>query len=266
MTTLLPFHTQLSSAWKLFLNRWGSAALLQLLHLIPGVLLLPFTSEYILAVQNGINPVYVFANSSNVPLFLVGFVLLILTGVFVTSATGILFAAKKKISFGVTFVSAVSRYIPVLYTSVLSALVVTISLIPALALNYWYMMFAQAGAPLDLGGIAAVDAIVLIAVVALLIPAVIVATWVMYAPLVVALKAAPAGFTAIMFAKEAVHHHVWQIVWRMIGSMALFRIVSESVESLSYASYIVPFALSIIIIAFFVELYKELQGGVSNGK
>ena len=88
----------------------------------------------------------------------------------------------------------------------------------------------------------------------------------MYAPLVVALKAAPAGFTAIMFAKEAVHHHVWQIVWRMIGSMALFRIVSESVESLSYASYIVPFALSIIIIAFFVELYKELQGGVSNGK
>ncbi len=99
----------------------------------------------------------------------------------------------------------------------------------------------------------------LIAVVALLIPAAIVATWVMYAPLAVALKASPSGFTALMSSKQLVHKHVWQVFWRVLGSMVLFQIVSVSVSTLPYASYLVPFAFSIIIIAFFVELYKELQ-------
>jgi hypothetical protein len=259
MIKLLPFHTQLANAWKLFLSRWGSAVTLQLLTLIPGVFMYPLVNEYLDAVANNVDTASVFQHSPYVFQFVLGFVLLMLIGVFVAAATGVLFAAKKNVSLGVVFASTVSTYIPVLYTSILSGLAVMISLIPALAMNYWYNVFARGGSAVTGNAVLAVDAIVLIAIVALLIPAAIIATWVMYAPLAVALKTAPAGFTAIMHTKQLVAHHVWQLIWRMVGAMVLFQIVSASVSTLSYASYLVPFVLSIIIFAFFVEIYKELQ-------
>jgi len=259
MITLYPFHTQLQNAWKLFLSRWGNAVVIQLLTLIPGVLIYPLVSEYLVAVQNGDNTSALFANSPNGPLFLLGFLFLILIGIFVASATGILFAVRDKISLGKVFASTFSTYIPVLYTSILAGLAVLISLIPALALNYWYGVFALGGSVVSGSGLVAVEAIVLIAIVALLIPAMIVAVWVMYAPLAVALKASPAGFTAIMHAKHLVRHHVWQLAWRVVGTIVLFQIISGTVSTLMYASYLVPFVLSIIIFAFFVEVYKELQ-------
>jgi hypothetical protein len=261
MITLYPFHTQLANAWKLFLSRWGSAVVLQLLILLPAVFMYPLVIKYVRALEAGVNSSSVFVISPEVTLFLVGFVLLVLVGAFIAAATGILFAVKQKISLGKVMTSTLVTYIPVVYTSVLSGLAVLITLIPALLLNYWYGIFALGGAPVTEGGLLAVEAIVLIAIVALLIPAIIVATWVMYAPLGVALKATPAGFTAIMHAKHLVRHHVWQLVWRMVGSMVLFQVVSASVSTLPYASYIVPFVLSIIIMAFFVEMYKELQEG-----
>lgn len=259
MITLYPFHTQLANAWKLFLSRWGSAVVLQLLILVPAVFMYPMMNEYLAAVASGANIDAVFATSPNAPLFLLGFLFLILVGAFIAAATGILFAVREKISLSKVITSTFSTYLGVLYTSILAGLAVIVSLVPALLLNYWYGVFAQSGAPVTEGGLLAVDAIVLIAIVALLIPAVIVASWVMYAPLAVALKAAPAGVTAIMYTKHLVRHHVWQLVWRMVGAMALFQIVSASVSTLVYASYIVPFVLSIIIMAFFVEIYKELQ-------
>jgi hypothetical protein len=260
MIQLLPFHTEISNAWKLFLHRWGSAVLLQGLTFIPGVLMLPLVNEYLTASENGLDTILLLQSSLYTGQFVVGVVLLVLIGIFITASTGILFAAKERVSFvGVVFTTLL-RYIPVLYTSFLAALTVLVSLIPALALNYFYGSFAREGATVEGSGIVAVDAIVLIAVVALLIPAVIIATWVMYAPLATALKAAPAGFTSIMFSRHLVHRHVWQIVWRMVGSAILFQVVSASVRNLPYASSIVPFILSIIMIAFFVEIYKELNG------
>lgn len=259
MATLLPFHTQLANAWKLFLHRWGVAVVLQLLALIPGVLLYPLVVEYRAAIDNGVDPTVVFQTSMYVTQFLIGFILLILLGVFIAASTGILFAAQEKLSFYAVVKATLVRYVPVLYTSILAAFAVVVSLIPALALNYWYTTFALGGIMVAGGGIAAVNAIMLIAIVALLIPAAIVATWVMYAPLVTALKSAPAGFTALMSSKNLVQGHIWQVFWRMFGSLVLYQVVSMSVGSLPYASYLVPFILSIIIIAFFVELYKELQ-------
>ncbi len=260
MIQLLPFHAQLLNAWKLFLDRWGSAVFLQLLTLIPGVLMLPLVLDYLSVIASGYDPVIV-QGSQNVSLFLIGFLLFIFLGVFISTALGILFATPNKLSFGTVIASTIRRYIPVLYTSILSGVIVLLSLIPALALNLWYVLFASKGAPVDGNALVAVDVIVLIAVVALLIPAAIVTAWVMYAPLAVALKAAPAGFTAVMHAKHLVHDHVWQITWRIIGSIVLFRIVTASVSYLPYLWFLVPFSLSIIITAFFVEVYKELHSG-----
>lgn len=259
MTQLLPFPTELYNAWKIFIHRWGSAAVLQALSLIPGVFMLPLVSEYLLAAENGLDTTAVLQGSPYGGQFIIGFVLMLLFSVFTAASTGILFTSQKKISLWTVIMATLIRYLPVLYTSILAALAVMVSLIPALALNYWYGVFTRGDAPVTGSAIAAVDAIVLIAIFALLIPAVIVTTWVMYAPLATALKAAPAGFTAIMFSKHLVHRHVWQIVWRMVGSMILFQIASASVANLPYLSYIVPFVLSIIIIAFFVEIYKELH-------
>lgn len=219
----------------------------------------PLVREYLLANASGINPDVVFRNSLYTSQFLLGFALLMLIGVFVAAATGVLFAAKKKVTLWSVLGSTAVSYISVLYTSILAGLVVILSLVPAFALNIWYINFARGEAVVYGNATLAVDVIVLIAVIALLIPAAIVTTWVMYAPLAVALKAAPAGFTAIMHTKHLVRHHVWQLIWRIVGSMALFKIVSESVAGLPHASYIVPFVLSIIIMAFFVEIYKELQ-------
>lgn len=259
MTTLLPFSTQLTNGWKLFVSRWGVAVVLQLFTLIPGIFMYPLVSEYVRANANGGNVNAVFQNSVFVTQFLIGFVLLLLISVYVASATGVLFATRKKLSLWVLLVSTMRTYIPVLYTSILASLAVLISLIPAMALSYWYAAFARGGSPVDGSAVVAVDAIVLIAIVALLIPAAIVATYVIYAPLAVALKATSAGFTAIMHTMHLVKHHVWGLVWRICGSIFLFQIVSESVRSLSYASYLVPFVLSIVILAFFVEIYKELR-------
>ncbi len=260
MTNLLSFHIELANAWKLFLQRWGSAAFLQALTLIPGILMFPLVSEYLLAIQNGIDTTIVFERSVYGGQFLVGFILLILLGVFITASTGILFAAKKNLSLWVVIKSTLAQYIPTLYTSIVAALAIIVSLLPAFALNYGYASFARNGATITGNGILAVDTIMLIAIVALLIPAAIVTIWVMYAPLATATKASPAGFTSLMFSKHLVYRHVWQILWRIIGSMALFQILSTSVSTLPYLSYLVPFILSIIIMAFFVEIYKELHG------
>lgn len=258
-STLLPFHQQLSNAWKTFIHRWGSAIVLQFLMIIPGVLMLPFVVDYLSAIHNDIDPAIVFQESPYGVEFVIGFVLLLLLGVFTSAAMGILFATKEKPSLITVSAAAGLRYIPVFYTTILGALAVGISMIPAFALNYWYAAFARGGIDISNNGIIAVDAIVLIAIIALLIPAAIVSVWVMYAPLATALKESPAGFTALMFSKERVHGHLWQVLWRIIGSLVLFQIVSKSVSTLPIASYLIPLALSAIIMAFFVELYKELD-------
>src|SRR3989344_3717033 len=177
MITLLPFHTQVANAWRLFLHRWGSAVLIQLLMIVPGVLIFPLIVEYLLALEAGTDPITVFQTTVYGTSFVWGFALLLLVGVLTTTAQMILFAAQEKISFITALGAAVKRYIPVLYTSILSAIAVIGSLVPAYLLNYGYYVSARAGLPIDGNGILALDAIVLIAIVALLIPAAIVAAW-----------------------------------------------------------------------------------------
>ena len=259
MSTLLPFHTQLGNAWKLFLHRWGSAVAFQALMIIPTVLMLPLVAEYIAAVSNGVDPTLVFQLTSYGPQFIIGFILLLLLGIFTASGMGILFATQEKISFWKAAVAAAGRFLPVVYTTLLASIVVAIAFLPAMALDYWYGMVVQSGLPDGDIGVVALNIVVVIALIALLIPAVILAIWVMYAPLATALKAAPAGFTSLMFSKHLVHGHFLQVFWKMLGAVILFQIITASVSSLPYAAYLVPFALNIIIVAFFVELYKELQ-------
>lgn len=261
ISQLLPFHTQIANAWRLFLHRWGSALVIQLLMVVPGFLMYPFVSEYIAAAAQGIDPTSVYQNSIYGGTFVWGFFLSLLVGVLTTTSLMILFVAQEKISFMTAITSAVKRYVPVLYTSVLCAIAVIGALVPAYALNYWYYTAARAGLTLDGNGIIALDAVVLIALVALLIPAVIVAIWLMYAPLVTGVKASPAGFAAMMNSKRLVHGHVWQVLWRILGAIVLIRIIGASVQSLYIASFFVPFILSLVAIAFFVELYKELREG-----
>lgn len=259
--TLLPFHTQVANAWRIFLHRWGSAVLIQLLMLVPGVLMYPLVIEYLNAIQNNIDPMTVFQTTVYGTTFVWGFGLLLFIGVLTTTALMILFAAGEKISFMTALTSAVKRYIPVLYTSILSAIAIIGALLPAYALNYWYYVAARTGLTLDGNGIVALDAVMLIALVALFIPAVILVVWLMYAPLLTALNTSPAGFTALVHSKRLVHGHVWQILWRIIGAGILFQVINISVQSLSLASFLIPFVMGIIAIAFFVEIYKELHEG-----
>ncbi len=259
--TLLPFHTQIANAWGTFIHRWGSAVIIQALMIVPGLLMVPLIVEYATAVEQGIDPTFVYQNSLYGGAFIWGFFLLLLLGLLTSTALMILFAAQEKISFMTALTSAVKRYIPVLYTSLVSAIAVIGALVPAYLLNYWYTVSARAGLPLDGSGIVALDSIILIAVVALLIPTAIVAVWVMYAPLLVALKAAPAGFAAIMHARHMVHKHIWHILWRMIGAVILFQIISVSLQSLYPISLIAPFILALVATAFFIEIYKELRDG-----
>lgn len=259
--SLLPFHTQLANAWKTFLHRWGSAVTIQLLMLIPGILMYPLLDEYATAIGEGVDPTSVFQTTSYGGAFVWGFFLLIFLGILTSTALMILFFAKDKISVVTALTSAVKRYIPVLYTSILCAIAIIGALVPSYLLNYWYYVSARAGFTLDASGLAALDAVILIAVVALMIPAAIVTVWLMYAPLLVAVKAVPAGFSALMRAKHLVYRHVWQILWRLIGSIVLFEIVSRTFQSLYPASLVVPYVLVIIVTAFFVEIYKELREG-----
>lgn len=229
--------------------------------IVPGILMYPLIVEYIAALEMGTDPMVVFQTTVYGATFVWGFALLLLIGVLTTTAQMILFAAQDKISFMTALASAVKRYIAVLYTSIVSAITVIGALVPAYLLNYWYYVAARAGLPIDGNGIIALDAVIMIAVVALLIPAAIVAVWLMYAPLLVAVKASPAGFTALKDSKNLVHGHLWQVLWRIIGAVILFQIIGASVQTLPVASLLVPFILAIVAIAFFVELYKELKEG-----
>ncbi len=258
---LLPFHTQIANAWKTFIHRWGSAVLIQLPMIIPGILMYPLIVEYLAALDAGTDPALVFQTTVYGTTFLWGFVLFLLVGVLTTASLMILFVTKEKISFMTAITSAVKRYIPVLYTSILSAIAVLAALLPAYALNYWYYVAARTGLTLDGNGIVALDAVIAIAIVALLIPAAIVAVWLMYAPLLTAVNASPAGFTALVNSKRLVHGHLWQVLWRIIGASILVQIISMSVQSLYLASSLIPFIMGLIAIAFFVEIYKELHEG-----
>ncbi len=241
------------------MNRWGVAVVLQLLMVIPAMLMVPLMNEYLSAIYQGVDVNVVFAQSQYVGQFLWGFFGTIFFGVLATTAMMIAFASKTKISLAVALTSAVHQYIPVLYTSFLAGLAVVLALIPVQLLNYWYATMAYSGLTIDGSAVTALRAIMTIALVALMIPALIVVVWVMYAPLAVALKETAGGFTAIMFAKHKVHKHVWQIVWRMVGAIVLFQIVTISVSTLPVASFVVPFVMMILIIAFFVGLYKEIR-------
>lgn len=265
MNPLLPFHTQVANAWRLFLHRWGTAILIQLLMIIPSLLMLPLIVEYMAALEEGVDPTVIFQNSAYGSTFVWGFALLLLVGVLTTTALSMLFAAQEKISFITAIAAAVRRYIPVLYTTILSSIAVVGALVPAYLLNYWYYAAARAGLGIDGSGIVAVDAIMLIALIALLIPAAMVGVFLMYAPLLVAVKASPAGFTALLASKHLVRGHMWQLLWRVIGAVILFQILGVSVQSLPLASFLVPFILSVVAIAFFVEVYKEIKGGASYG-
>lgn len=261
MITLLPFHSQIAHAWKTFIHRWGSALIIQALMIVPGFLMYPLIVEYLNAVAQGINPAVIYQESVYGGMFVVGFFLLLLLGVLTPTALMILFASKEKISFITALASALKRYFPVFYTSILSTIAVIGAMLPAYGLNYWYYAAARSGLTLSGNGIIALDAIIAIALVALLIPAGLVAVWLMYAPLLTALKASPAGFTALMNSKNLVHGHLWQVVWRIIGAIIVFQVISISVQSLYLASFLIPFVLAIVAIAFFVELYKELKEG-----
>ncbi|HSX24928.1 MAG TPA: hypothetical protein VLG69_03105 [Candidatus Andersenbacteria bacterium] len=259
MTTALPtFFDQLARAWRLFISRWGVAVVLELIMLIPAMLMIPLVLEYLSAVYQNVDTNQVLANSIYTGQFIWGFFGTILFGVLSMTAMIIAFAAKKPISLLVALTSAVRRYIPVLYTSILASLVVVLSFLPAELLQIWYTAL-RSSLPISGSGLTAVDVVVLVAFIALLIPALIVSIWVMYAPLAVALKEVSGGFTALWFSKEIVQQHMWSLAWRVIGTLVLFEIVSLSVSVLPLAAVIVPFVLMILTIAFFVELYKELR-------
>ena len=259
MTTPLPtFFDQLSRAWKLFLNRWGVAVVLELLMVIPAMLMIPLTLEYISAIEQGVDTNAVLANSIYATEFFFGFFGAIFFGILGMTAMMIAFAAKKKISLLVALTEGVKRYIPVLYTSILAGLTVAVSFIPAELLNYWYMAVRDT-LPVSGSGLAALDIVVFVAFVALLIPACIVSIWVMYAPLAVALREVSGGFTALLFSKQIVHKHIWSLAWRVVGTLILFEALSIAASALPIAAALVPFVLMILTIAFFVELYKELR-------
>lgn len=259
MTTSLPtFFEQLSRAWKLFLDRWGVAVLLELLMIIPAMLMIPLIIEYISAMEQGLDTTAVLANSAYAGEFLFGFFGSIFFGVLGMTAMMIAFASKKKISLLVALTDAVRRYIPVLYTSVLAGLAVAVSFIPEQLLNYWYAA-VRSTLPVSGAGLSALDITVFVALIALMIPALIVSVWVMYAPLAVALREVSGGFTALLFSKQIVHNHIWSLVWRIVGALVLFEVLSITVSSLPLAGVLVPFVLMILTIAFFVELYKELR-------
>jgi hypothetical protein len=226
---------------------------------VPALLMLPLIMEYQDAIDQGVDTNMALAQSVNIGTFLWGFFGTTLFGVLGSTAMMILFAAKKKVSLAVALTSAVRRYIPVLYTSFLSGLAIALAFLPAQLLNSWYMNTLSSGLVVDGSGMDALRIIIVIAVIALMIPPVIIAVWVMYAPMAVALKETTAGFTALMFAKNLTHKHAWQIVWRMIGALILFQVVSMSVSTLPIAWYAIPFILMILIVAFFVELYKEIR-------
>lgn len=259
MTTPLPtFFDQLSRAWKLFLDRWGVAVVLELLMMIPAMLMIPLVIEYISALEQGVDTNLVLANSAYSGEFLFGFFGSIFFGILGMTAMMIAFASKKKISLLVALTEGVKRYIPVLYTSILAGLLVAVSFIPEQLLNYWYAA-VRSSLPVSGAGLSALDIVVFVALVALMIPALIVAIWVMYAPLAVALREVSGGFSALMFSKEIVHKHIWSLAWRIVGALILFEVISISVNTLPLASVLVPFLLMILTIAFFVELYKELR-------
>lgn len=259
MTSSFPsFFEQLGGAWRLFIQRWGIAVVLQLLMIIPALLMIPLALTYMSAVNLGEDVVTTIANSPYTVEFLMGFFGTIFFGILATTAMMIAFASKKKITLMVALTSAAKRYIPVLYTSFLAGLAVAVAFIPAQLLNYWYSAVG-ASLPVSGGGRTAVDVVVFVAVVALMIPAVIVSVWVMYAPLAVALKETPSGLTAILFSKAMVHKHIWSIVWRMVGVLIFFEAVSISVSALPIAGAVVPLILVMLTVAFFVELYKELR-------
>jgi hypothetical protein len=210
------------------------------------------------AVYQGFDAAYAIATSPYTVEFLIGFFATIFFGVLSMTAMIIVFASKKKLTLLTALTSAVHQYIPVLYTSFLAGLVVAISFIPAHLLRYWYLA-VQETLPVTGSGLIALDLIVLIAIVALMIPACIVAIWVMYAPLAVALKETPSGMTALMFSKAVVHNHVWSLLWRVIGFVVVFNVLTISFSALPLAGAIVPFILTMLAIAFFVDLYKELR-------
>ncbi|OGY37383.1 MAG: hypothetical protein A3E36_03070 [Candidatus Andersenbacteria bacterium RIFCSPHIGHO2_12_FULL_45_11b] len=259
MTTPFPtFIDQLSRAWKLFLSRWGTAVVLELLIIIPALLTIPLMVQYLSALSQGVDVFTVVEQSPYTGQFLIGFFTAIFFGILSMTAMMLLFTAEKKISLFVALTGAVKVYIPVLYTSFLAALLVAISFLPSEVLNFWYLSVRNTF-PLSEGGLAALDIVEFVAFVALMIPAFIVTIWVMYAPLAVALKETSGGVRALLFSKEVVRKHVWGVAWRMLGALVLFQVVSISVSQLPIAGVIVPFVLMILTIAFFVELYKELR-------
>jgi len=255
-STLPSFGSLVRTAWDLSRPRLRGLIVLAVLPLVPLFLFFPVQSLTVL--QRGV----LVGGEPSVPTSwfqTLGIVVLIAAFALnkISAAGMFAYLADPRIHGGrAALRRGWQRWLPYLWTELLLAVIVAVAMAPGLLLGWWLVSFFSVNAvnPEDLGLLF----LALLAPAVLLLPGVAIAVRYAFAPLAVAVGST-AGPAALSLSSKMVQGHFWPVLGRLLLWILVQIIVVRMVSPLPILNWFVPYAISILGLAYLVALYQALR-------
>lgn len=261
------FTEQVRSALRLLRLHKITVIKLSLLPIIPFAFITPYLLD---TYYHNMNNVAVVLRGSTLFFFIVAVIaavtFLILSEIvkvalYATFASKHIIGARKALQIGT------QRFPAFLYTEVLLAVFVFITLVPVLVLNYWYGIVGR-----DLLSnampLAVADLLILVVAILFLVPVFIVGIWLSFAQIIAAIDY-KSGLTALTHSVTLIRPNFKPVALRMVGWTILTVVISYMVSNMPLGHWLIPIVMMLLGVAFLVIVYRETiekkGGSLSEG-
>lgn len=257
------FTEQVSSAFRLLRFHKVTAIKLALLPLVPFAFTLPYLIDLANYNQYNLTPSLQGVTLVFFVVALIAAITFLILCEIVKAGLYAVFSTTKAIGARKALQIGTQRFPAFLFTEIILAVFVFVSLIPVLILNFWSgvlgtEMLAQ------FMPLAVAELLVLIVAIIFLIPVFIIGIWLSFAQLLASIDN-KMGLTALTHSVTLIRPNFKPIALRLVGWTVFVLVASYIVQPLPLAYWLVPAILMLLGVAFLVVLYQETIGQRSSG-
>lgn len=256
---LTAFSNELSDAWRVFRSQWRTAVKIAVVPVVPLLLTVPFLIERAILLTSGETTVPLPTSFLTVAVGLLGVAGFIVVSFVSKAALTVAFYRSPRLDVRRSLALGLQRFPAFFTTELLVAILIGITMLLPLSFLAWYDIVRRLAIS-DFSTLVATDAVILLGTLALFLPAILLAVWLEFAALAVAVGDANGPVAALQRSVHLVRGRAVRLLKRLAGWVALSLVLTIAVAPLPIANWLTPFLLTLYGTAFLVVLYKELRG------
>jgi len=258
---LRKFTRELRISLGIFHRTWRASFKLVFLPIIPLLFTIPYLIELTNSLRYNEIPALTGTTIYTFLLALVGTIAFLMLLEIVRASLFIIYD-NNKVGARKALQLATRRFPRFLYTDILSFVFLLVAMIPLLILVFWTnnggreIMYSASNQIIG-------DIVLLIVFAIFAIPPFILAIWLSFAQIIVAVRKY-SGFRALTYSTTLIRPILKSILKRLVAWIFIYVVVSYIVSPLPIASWFIPLVLKLVGAAFLVVLYKEASGSINT--